>query len=68
MNDFDAAAWVAENVFTFPEAAEYLHMTRQGISKAVKEGQLRAIRGKLILKPDLDRYDATVIHRRPRSR
>jgi hypothetical protein len=63
----DIHLWVEENVFTYLEAAAYLHMTRQGIHKAVKNGGLRSVKGTFILKEDLDAYNETVDRRRPRS-
>ncbi|GHV50359.1 hypothetical protein FACS1894216_02410 [Synergistales bacterium] len=60
-------AWVEENVLTCPEAAEYLHMTRQGINYAVKTGALSLVKGKLLLKSELDEYNKAVEKRRPRS-
>lgn len=52
----DLHSWVADNVFTFTEAALYLGITRQAISKAVKNDKLKAIKNKFILKADLDDY------------
>ena len=46
--------WVAENVFTPAEAAEYTGMSRQAIWQAERYGRLDIIKGKFILKSDLD--------------
>jgi hypothetical protein len=57
---------VETEVLTAPEAAEYLGMTRQNISKQVGLGHIPCIRGKLFLRGDLDEYNATVKKRGPR--
>jgi hypothetical protein len=57
---------VETEVLTIPEAAEYLGMTRQNISQQAKLGRIPVIRGKLILRADLDEYNATVKKRGPR--
>jgi len=51
---------VEREVFTIPEAAEYLGLTRQLVSKQVNAGKIPSIRGKLVLKQDLDRYAETL--------
>jgi hypothetical protein len=58
---------VETDVFTIPEAAEYLGMTRQGVFKQVRSGRIPIIREKLILRADLDQYDATVSKGSPRK-
>jgi len=50
---------VEREVFTIPEAAEYLGLTRQLVSKQVNAGKIPVIRGKFVLKQDLDRYAET---------
>jgi len=51
---------VEAEVFTTPEAADYLGMSRQNISQQTKAGRIPCIRGKLYIKDDLDKYNATV--------
>lgn len=51
---------VEAEVFTSSEAADYLGMSRQNLSRQTKAGRIPCIRGKLYLKADLDEYNATV--------
>ena len=51
---------VEAEVFTSTEAADYLGMSRQNLSRQTKAGRIPCIRGKLYLKSDLDGYNATV--------
>jgi len=50
---------VEEEVFTISEAAGYLNLTRQLVSRQAILGKIPTIRGKLILKEDLDKYAKT---------
>lgn len=50
---------VEAEVFTSTEAADYLGMSRQNLSRQTKAGRIPCIRGKLYLKDDLDEYNAT---------
>jgi hypothetical protein len=58
---------VEEEVFTIPEAAEYLGMTRQNVHKQAILGKIPCVRGKLFLRADLDEYDAGVRKSYPRK-
>ena len=49
---------VEAEVFTSTEAADYLGMSRQNLSRQTKAGRIPCIRGKLYLKGDLDEYNA----------
>ena len=51
---------VEAEVFTSTEAADYLGMSRQNLSRRTKAGRIPCVRGKLYLKADLDEYNATV--------
>mgnify|MGYP000494500139 CR=1 FL=1 len=50
---------VEAEVFVSTEAADYLGMSRQNLSRQTKAGRIPCIRGKLYLKADLDEYNAT---------
>mgnify|MGYP000988351030 FL=1 len=50
---------IESEVFTTPEAADYLGMSRQNLSQQTKAGRIPCIRGKLYLRADLDEYNAT---------
>lgn len=50
---------VETEVFTSTEAADYLGMSRQNLSRQTKAGRIPCVRGKLYLKVDLDEYNAT---------
>ena len=50
---------VEAEVFTSTEAADYLGMSRQNLSRQTKAGRIPCVRGKLYLKADLDEYNAT---------
>lgn len=50
---------VETEVFTSTEAADYLGMSRQNLSRQTKAGRIPCVRGKLYLKADLDEYNAT---------
>jgi hypothetical protein len=58
---------VETEVLTVPEAADYLGMTRQGVWFQIKAGRITAIRKKLILRADLDDYDAKAHKGPPRT-
>ena len=51
---------IESEVFTTPEATDYLGMSRQNLSQQTKAGRIPCIRGKLYLKADLDEYNGTV--------
>lgn len=51
---------VEDEVFTAPEAAEYLGISAQDLSKEIKGGLIPCIRDRLFLKEDLDEYDLRV--------
>lgn len=51
---------VEAEVFTSTEAADYLGMSRQNLSRRTKAGRIPCVRGKLYLKADLDEYNGTV--------
>ena len=50
---------VEAEVFVSTEAADYLGMSRQNLSRQTKAGRIPCIRGKLYLRSDLDEYNAT---------
>jgi len=50
--------WVADNVYSATEAAQYLGVSREAIYKAVSYARLEAIKGKMFLKSDLDELRA----------
>lgn len=50
---------VEAEVFVSTEAADYLGMSRQNLSRQTKARRIPCIRGKLYLKADLDEYNAT---------
>jgi len=58
---------IESEVFTTPEAADYLGMSRQNLSQQTKAGRIPCIRGKLYIKADLDEYNATARGARPRG-
>ena len=58
---------VEAEVFTSTEAADYLGMSRQNLSRRTKAGRIPCIRGKLYLRADLDEYNATARGARPRA-
>ena len=58
---------VEAEVFTSTEAADYLGMSRQNLSRQTKAGRIPCIRGKLYIKADLDEYNATARGARPRG-
>ena len=58
---------VEAEVFTSTEAADYLGMSRQNLSRQTKAGRIPCIRGKLYLKGELDNYNATVRSEQPRG-
>ena len=58
---------VEAEVFTSTEAADYLGMIRQNLSRQTKAGRIPCIRGKLYIKADLDEYNATARGARPRG-
>lgn len=58
---------VETEVFTSTEAAAYLGVSRQNLSRQTKAGRIPCIRGKLYLKADLDEYNATVRSEQPRA-
>ena len=47
-------AWIAENVFTAPQAAEYLGITRSALHQAVSYGRVEIIKDRFFWKADLD--------------
>ena len=58
---------VEAEVFTSTEAADYLGMSRQNLSRQTKAGRIPCVRGRLYLKADLDEYNATARGARPRG-
>lgn len=58
---------VEAEVFTSTEAADYLGMSRQNLSRQTKAGRIPCVRGRLYLKADLDEYNATARGARPRA-
>ena len=58
---------VEAEVFVSTEAADYLGMSRQNLSRQTKAGRIPCIRGKLYLRADLDEYNATARGARPRA-
>ena len=58
---------VETEVFTSTEAADYLGMSRQNLSRQTKAGRIPCVRGRLYLKADLDEYNATARGARPRG-
>ena len=58
---------IESEVFTTPEAADYLGMSRQNLSQQTKAGRIPCIRGKLYLRADLDKYNSTVRSEQPRG-
>lgn len=66
-NDSELKAFIAEEVFTGPEAQEYLGITKQGFDKQVKLGRIVPIKGRLFWRADLDLYRSSVKVGRPRK-
>ena len=58
---------VEAEVFVSTEAADYLGMSRQNLSRQTKAGRIPCVRGKLYIKADLDEYNATARGARPRG-